>query len=138
MCDRVVARLADPDADAAWKDPAAAADDAVVHGDPAGLVGGFRGDPSLTDPDAACTKIDQGEALDATVGAAMPEPDPVNPGVLDPAIRQGQVPGIVCHDHRGDARRRLAVAVPLGRKQVAAVAKGQPLEGQVLDNGAGT
>ncbi len=67
----------------------------------------------------------------------MPEPDPVNPGVLDPAIRQGQVPGIVRHDHRGDAHRRLAVAVFLGRKQVAAVAKRQPLEGQVLDDGAG-
>ncbi len=103
--DRVVARLADPDTDAARKDPDAAVDDAVVHGDPAGLVGGFRGDPSLTDPDAACAKIDQDAALDATVGAAMPEPDPVNPGVLDPEIRQGQVPGIVRHDHRGEDDR---------------------------------
>ena len=39
--DRVVARLPDPDADTAWKDPASAANDAVVHGDPAGLINGF-------------------------------------------------------------------------------------------------
>ena len=77
-----------------------------------------------------------GAALDPAVGAAAAKPDAVDPRVLDPAIRQGHMPGAVGHDHGGDADGRLAVAVPLGREQVAAVAEGQALERQVLDESA--
>src|SRR5262249_35002544 len=66
---RVVAALADPDADGAGEIAAASLDDAVLHGVVVRLLRLLRGDGSLADLHAACAEIVQ-VRVDDRAGAA--------------------------------------------------------------------
>ena len=131
--DRVVAAVADPDADGAREDAAAVADDVVVDRDVAGPLGFVRRDAGFADPHAAGAEVVEVAAAERAVAAALAEPDDVGADVADLAVLERHVPRAVGHDHRFDRRGGLGRLEPAGRREPLAVLEGQALERDVLD-----
>ena len=127
----IVPAVPDPHPDRAGENLAAIAQDAVLHHIAAG-VALHRHRP---EPNPAGPEIVQHRLFHPAAAAAIAEPDPVNPGVPDLAVRDHDPLRLIHLHHRLDRCRRLARLEATRRTNPARMPERQPADLDVLHLG---